>query len=287
MRGIAYRHWKVPATLLLLAIVLHIVSGCAHNLFYYPDNDDHGDSPAASGLKHEFVTFASTDGTRLTGWFVPAAGVAEPRNAKGTVIQVHGNAGNMTAHWAFVSWLPARGFNVFMFDYRGYGESAGSPNLQGLFEDTRSAIDYVRKRPDVDPRRLVILAQSLGGNNAVAAVGEGSREGIRAMVIDSTFSSYSAIANDKLPGIGLLVDDRYSADRYVAGLAPIPLLFIHGMEDRVIPYRHSERLFALAGEPKWLTLVPGGAHIDALSGRQGEKYRDIVADFFTASLMGP
>lgn len=194
----------------------------------------------------------------------------------------------MSAHWPLVSWLPKRNVNLFMFDYRGFGESEGTPTQKGLLDDTRSAMDYVRHRPDVNTQRLVLLGQSLGGNNVLATVGNcmdcanrrhGDRTGVRAIILDSTFSSYSAIANQMIPGSGFLLDDRYSADRNISSIAPIPLLLLHGTADHVIPWQHSEALFAKAGEPKQIIIIPEGEHIDAFSERHGEIYRDAAIDF--------
>lgn len=280
MRAVVW-YWRC---LLLLGGLA--MSGCAAQFFYYPDHTHYG-SPADDGLRYEPVTFASRDGTRLSGWFVPASDRADPRTAKGTVVHFHGNAQNMSAHWGFVSWLPARGFNVFVFDYRGYGDSAGKPAPKGVFEDALSALDHVRARPDVDPSRLLVLGQSLGGTNAIAAVGSGNRAGVRALVIESTFRSYSAIAHEKVPGAGWLMSDRYSADRYVAAIAPIPILFLHGTADPVVPYHHSQELHALAREPKYLVTVLRGQHLEALTPSFGEQYRDRVVDFFEAALATP
>lgn len=64
----------------------------------------------------------------------------------------------MSAHWPLVSWLPERNFNVFMFDYRGFGKSKGTPSQAGLLDDTQSAINVVRHRSDVNPQRLVLVS---------------------------------------------------------------------------------------------------------------------------------
>jgi fermentation-respiration switch protein FrsA (DUF1100 family) len=268
------------------AVVLStlLISGCVSSVFYYPDRVLY-DTPASAGLAFEKVGFSSKDGTKLSGWFIPAAGHANPRTAKGTVIHFHGNAQNMTAHWQFVSWLPKSGYNVFVFDYRGYGESAGSPEPKGLFEDSISALDYVRSRTDLDAERLLVLGQSLGGTNAIAAVGAGNRKGIRAIAIEATFFSYASIANDKIFGAGLLVDDTYSAERYIEGISPIPLLLMHGTADAVIPYAHSLRLLEKAHAPKTLITIDGGEHIEALaSDRFGTRYQKALLDFFGTAL---
>ena len=261
------------------------LAGCVSSPFYYPDRVLYS-TPASVGLKFENAVFTSNDGTQLTGWFIPATGYQNPKNAKGTVIHFHGNAQNMSAHWQFVSWLPQRGFNVFVFDYRGYGASQGIPEPKGVFEDSNAALNYVRLREDVDPERLVVLGQSLGGTNAIAVVGSGNRLGVKAIAIEATFFSYSSIANDKISGTGMLVDDTYSAERYVGNLAPIPLLLLHGTSDPVIPYAHSLRLFDKASEPKTLITIEGAGHTEALTAQFGVKYQEALLGFFDTSLSG-
>ena len=257
--------------------------GCAQNLFYQPDNILY-DTPNNAGLSFEEVSFQSQDGTQLTGWFIPAKGVSDPKQAKGTVIHFHGNAQNISAHWRFAQWLPEHGYNLFAFDYRGYGTSKGSPNVKGVFEDSHAAINYVRQRPDVNPDKLVIFGQSLGGTNAIAAVGSGNQQGIRALIIESTFSSYSAIASDKVPGAGYLMNDDYSAQRFIANISPIPLVLIHGTDDPVIGLKHTQQLFALARQPKQLILVPGGSHIQAFAPKFVKTYQQQLLDFLDSAL---
>jgi len=276
------RALAIFAAAIFLTGFLLQAGGCADGAFYYPTKTVYG-TPAQAGIAYEEVAFKSADGTRLTGWFMPARGVADARQAKGTVIHFHGNGENITSQWQFAGWLTARGFNVLVFDYRGYGASEGSPSPAGCFDDSNAAINYVRARPDVDPARLLIFGQSLGGNNAIAAVGAGNRAGIRALAEESTFFSYPDIANDKISGVGLLVSDRYSAKNHIAAIAPIPLLLIHGTNDKVVPYSHATRLLAAAGEPKQLITIEGGGHIGAMM-RRDDSYRDALVKFFEDAL---
>lgn len=275
----ARRWWQLP----LLALPLFLLGGCVQSMFYYPDRVRY-ETPDALGLRYENVRFTSADGTRLSGWFIPAAGRPDPKAAKGTVVHFHGNAQNMSSHWRFVAWLPRQDYNVFVFDYRGYGESEGKPEPKGVFEDSNAALDHVRARADVDASRLFVFGQSLGGTNAIAAVGSGNRTGVKAVAIESTFYSYSAIANDKLPGAGLLVGNDYAASKYVAAIAPIPLLLIHGTADAVIPHGHSQRLLAEAKEPKQLIEVPGAGHLEPMSApRFGTTYQQALTRFFESA----
>lgn len=261
---------------LLLGCLLFGLSSCAQQAFYYPDHADYG-TPAQAGLQYENIFFQSEDGTRLHGWFIPAQNAGGLIPARATIIHFHGNAQNLSAHKEAVQWLPAHGYNVFLFDYRGYGLSEGRPNQAGLFADSNAALNYVRSRPDVDKNRLLVFGQSLGGTNAIAAVGAGNHAGIRAVAIESTFSSYSDIANDKFSGSGLLVRNTYSSRRFIGRISPIPLLLIHGTADQVIPDKHSQTLFDLAGEPKQLVLIPNGTHL-GLQGKSG--YEQLLLNFF-------
>lgn len=224
----------------LCCCLLHLFNTAhRHQFFYYPDDKIYGPDPRSA----ESVEFTAKDGTRLHGWFIPSAtGPAE--NAIATIIHAHSNAGNMSAHWPLVSWLPERNFNVFMFDYRGFGKSKGTPSQAGLLDDTQSAINVVRHRSDVNPQRLVLFGQSIGGANILDVIGQGDREGIRAVILDSTFASYATIANQMIPGSGYLLDESYSGENYIASVSPIPLLLIHGKADHVIPWQHSEKLYS-------------------------------------------
>lgn len=275
-----------PGLLWLMGWSVWALTGCS-SVFYYPSTTLRL-SPAAFKIEYHNVSFQSHDGTRLHGWFIPATGPPH-----GTVVFFHGNAENISTHYGAVAWLTGRGYHLFLFDYRGYGQSSGVAKMSGIQEDARAAIEYVRTRPDVDPNRLILFGQSLGGAIAVYAVAEQIREGIRALVIESTFTSYRTIAREKLAGfwptwplqwpLALLISDRYSPLQVIHKVSPIPVLIIHGDADEVVPYHHAERLLRAAGLPKTLWTVPGGHHADALT-RYGATYQLRLIQFLNEVL---
>jgi uncharacterized protein len=251
----------------LIAVAV-LFSGCG-GIFFQPSNRI---DPRLDELKapYEVVKFKSGDGTELKGLFLPAKKLP----AKATVVQFHGNGENMTSHVLFCWWLLAEGYNVFSFDYRGYAGSQGSPSIKGAVADGIAALEYVKSRKDVDSGKLVVLGQSLGGAIAPASLVLGSTEGVRAVVLDSTFSSYRSIARRKLGGIwltwplqyplSLLFPDSRSPRKNVGKLG-VPLLMLHGDADDVVPLAEGRALFAAAREPKEFWEIPGGKHTDGLT----------------------
>ncbi len=265
------------------------LGGCSQSLFFRPDRVDRG-SPAERGLRFVESDFASADGTPLSGWFIPTTEVADPRMARGTVVHFHGNAENITSHWRLLYWLPGRGFNVFVFDYRGYGRSGttagaqATPTPEGLAADSVAALQHVASLPEVDPSRIVVLGQSLGGTNAIVAVAHPGSPPVKAIAIEATFRSYSSIANEKLPFAGSAMDDTLSAERHIAQLPSIPILLLHGEDDRTISVSHSQRLYALAREPKRLVIVPDCGHLEVFHGPFADQNRSLLEEFFLHAL---
>src|SRR5262245_20500306 len=164
------------ACLLLIAGFVLWISGCMERMFYHPTR---GLTPVPAELPGgEGVWFTSADRTRLFGWFIPAApresGTSGALGASvPTILHVHGNAGNIESHSWFTEYLPAAGFNVFIFDYRGYGQSEGHARRRGpLIEDTHAALDYLLTRDDIDPHRIGMYGQSLGGSIGLNVMAE-------------------------------------------------------------------------------------------------------------------
>jgi fermentation-respiration switch protein FrsA (DUF1100 family) len=212
------------------------------------------------------------------------------------VLHFHGKSDNMGRHLDFVDWLPARGFNVVLFDYRGFGSSEGQPSPRKVHEDAVAALAFVRSQPELDPDRLLVFGQSLGGAVAIAALARGDGDGVRAVVTESTLSSYRMVVREQMEKMGLwgilrwplsvlLTNNRYSPDKAINKLPPVPILLIHGADDQGVPAAHCRRLFERARPPKQMWIVEGGRHLDTFT-VHGRIYRQKLVDFFFDALDG-
>lgn len=257
---------------------------CASGLFYHPDRISYS-NPSSEHLKYESIFFKSIDGTKLHAWYIPAVG-----DEKGVVIHFHGNSQNISGHFSLVSWLPREGYSLFMFDYRGYGLSEGKPDREGLHLDSISALNFVFDNPNINNSNIFVLGQSLGGANAIDAVSAIQGRNIKALVIESTFVSYQDIALEKSKSVSfvsgsfasspsLLTTDKHSPKDNIRNIAAVPILFIHGTEDKVIPLRHSKELYEQALEPKSMWVIDKGRHLDAFAEHRPEM-KESVLEYF-------
>ena len=227
--------------------------------------------------------FANADGNRLHGWFFPA------EDPVGTILHCHGNAGNISAHFGFVSWLPSQRWNVFCFDYRGYGASAGTVTRRGLIDDVAAAHSYLVQREDTINERLCLFGQSLGG--AVGLVGAAIHAlPLAGICVEGSFSSYRAAARFVTQRTWylwagsavisrLLVSDEWSPKDYVGQLPDMPKLFVCGDNDRIVDCRQTVELFDASDEPKQLLRIAGGEHLGAVENESGDGRSTIVTFF--------
>jgi len=262
-----------------LALGLILGLNACSNLFFVPMKTLLR-TPDELGLDFENVFIDSSDGVRLYAWFLPA-----DETPRGTILFLHGNAENISTHIGAVYWLPARGYNVLLLDYRGYGLSSGEPSLQGATDDIQAALRWLLARADGKP--VVVLGQSLGASLSVVAIDRaGLAPRIRALILDSAFSDYRLIAREKLADFWLtwplqyplswLISDHFIPTKAIARISPTPVLIIHGENDSIIPPHHAKKLYQAAQKPKALWLVPNAGHIAALTRAE---IRDRLVDY--------
>ncbi len=258
---------------ILAILLLMLLPGCG-SLFFYPGKQLY-DNPSARRFSPEDVYFKTPDGLTLHGWFFQTT---KP-DAGATILVLHGNAENLSTHVNSVLWLVPEGFNLFIFDYRGYGKSQGSPGIKGVHVDAEAALKALLSMPRVEKERIIVLGQSIGGAIGVYTVANTSyKERIAALVIDSAFSSYRRIAREKLSQfvmtwpfqypLSFLFTDDYSPVKWIKQVSPVPLLIIHGEQDPVVPIHHGQILYDAAVQPKelWKSTVPG--HVSSFADKR-------------------
>lgn len=263
-------------------LALSMLTGCT-NIFLQPDRVLRY-LPERTEGRWEDVRFKSADGADLIGlWFS-----AKTTPSKGVIVHFHGNGENMTSHYLFVYWLAAEGYDVFTFDYRSYGGSTGRKSIAGSIEDGVAALRAARGRAGGSRERLIVIGQSLGGALALAALARDGGEGVRGVILDSTFASYRKVARLKLGGFwltwplqyplsALLISDRWAPERLIARRKPVPLLMLHAEGDPVVPYTQGRTLFDLAPAPKEFWKLDSKGHTEAFYARASQYRPPLLA----------
>lgn len=251
------------------ALALMISPGLVASFLFFPSREHPGPAPTLAGVPGEDVFLTTPDGTRIHGWWHDA-GPGAP-----VVLHLHGNAGNIGGRTPIAAGFLRHGLSVFMLDYRGYGLSGGKPVEEGVYEDARTALDWLQGRPDAGP--VVLHGVSLGG--AVAARVAWERPEVAGLILESTFTSLEAMAAVAYPFLPSFLRGRLTGQFDTLSLVPglrMPILVIHGAADTLIPVEMGRTLHRAAAERTdappagWLE-VAGAGHNDVFMAG-GEEY---------------
>jgi fermentation-respiration switch protein FrsA (DUF1100 family) len=231
-------------------------------------------TPAAIGRDFRDLEIETDDGERLHGWWLPGTAPAA-----GHVLLCHGNAGNVADRVLHAALLTAAGFDVLLFDYRGYGRSSGRPSERGTYRDARAARCALLEQPAVDASRVLYVGESLGGAVAVELAVEFPPAGL---VLQSTFSSVRDLARRHYRFVPAgIVPDAYSSLTRIHRLNGA-LLVLHGDSDDIVPVAHGRALFDAASEPKRIHVAAGAGHNDLVT-RMGPAYAQLIAAWATGT----
>lgn len=217
-------------------------------LVFFPDRTMTGD-PGDIGLAFEDVWMKS-GGRRVHGWFVPAV------SPRATLLFCHGNAGNISHRLDSIKVFHDLQLSVLIFDYQGYGRSAGKPGEAATYRDARAAWDHLTEERGLRPDEIVLFGRSLGGAVAIELA---TVTDPMAVIVESCFTSAVDLGTKVYPWlpIRLVARIKYNSLRRVEDI-DVPKLFIHSIDDEVVPFGMGKRLYARAQKPKQFLKIRGG-----------------------------
>ena len=269
------RRRLIVTTAVLIAVAAALASfscwgGVIERAFiYFPDRNLNAD-PADVGLVFEEVRPVTSDGVQLHGWYVPG-------DIEVTWLWFHGNAGNIGHRLENLRLLHDElGVGIYLFDYRGYGRSRGTPSEDGTYLDAEAALADLGSRDDIDADRIVYFGRSVG---AAVAVELAARHPPYALILESPFPSIQDMARRIYPflPIGRFLRTRYDSMAKVGRLA-VPVLVLHGDRDDVVPLEAGKKLFEGAREPKVFHVISGAGHNDTYE-VGGREYFRVLREF--------
>ncbi len=280
-----------------------MLADLVRKLTYFPDRADDL-SPQLWRLaadRVQAVSLNTDDGLTLNGWQFLAAGVdatagpnagpgeriPEPAARRPVVLFFSGNGGHRGYRVAEAGLLTRAGADVLLFDYRGYGDNPGEPSEEGLAADARTVWRYATDERAMEPRRIIVYGESLGGAVATRLAAEScaAETPPAGLILRSTFSTLADVARHHYPVLPvqmLMVEHYPSTDRI--GHVTCPVLMLHGQQDTIVPYLLGRKLFAAApsaasnGTSKQFVDLPHADHNDVLD-TEGELMQSAVTEF--------
>ena len=243
--------WIAAIAFVLYVALAATVYFAQRSLMYFPDTAHV--TPAAAGLPEaEEVPLTAADGTHIHVWHVP------PRDNKPVIVFFHGNGGSLAGEVDRFRRLISDGIGLVAVEYRGYGGSEGSPTEAGLIEDAEAAYAFTRAHYPV--KQIVVWGGSLGSGVAVALAAE---KPVGRLILEAPFTSTEAVGARHywyLP-VRWLMKDQFRSDERI-GKVTAPLMIMHGVLDRTVPYAMGEEMFELANKPKHIVRFLDGGHED-------------------------
>jgi hypothetical protein len=275
MEGSMRLLFEAAALVFLFSVFSLVLVRWMENRMMFAPSAEHELYPERFGLEPEEVWIAAgEDGDKIHGWYFNSS----PGNV--VILYAHGNGGNIADRLPVIKGYVESGYDLFIYDYRGFGKSGGSPGRKRFIEDNFAAYDYLTKTRSVDPSEIVLLGQSLGGAVVLRLANEIK---CRAVILEGTFFSIKQIARDLYPYIPVWIAASSDLDngREVKKLG-CPLLLIHGTDDTTLPHYHSEMLYEAARDPKEFLSIKGAGHTD-LYAVNPSRYYGAISRFIESS----
>jgi uncharacterized protein len=217
---------------------------------------------------------------RLSGWWMPADVSAKQTTTAKTLLYLNGRGSNKSFHLPRMAGLHKLGLSILMFDYRGFGDSAGDfPHEAQVYADAQAAWNYLTQTRKIPPQQIILYGESLGGAIALDLAAKQPAAG--GLILQSTFTSMAAVVRQTnwlhwFP-IDQLLTERFDSLTKISTLR-VPVLILHGQADPVVPAWMSQQLYNTAPQPKRLLLIPGKGHFSIYQ-PGNHSYLQAIQDF--------
>ncbi|MDE5117142.1 MAG: alpha/beta hydrolase [Trichodesmium sp. St2_bin2_1] len=232
--------------------------------FFFSDRLIFLPRPSSYQTNQDFVKLKSRDRTQITGIYLPLP------KAEYTILYSHGNGEDLGEILPRLRDLRDIGFNIFSYDYQGYGTSQGRPSVAGAYQDVNAAYEYLTQKLGIPANKIIVYGYSVGGGPSVDLA---SRQPVAGLVIESSFTTAFRVVT----GIPVYPFDKFPNIDNIKNVN-CPVLVIHGNADRVIPFSHGQQLFAMVDQPKLSFWVNGAGHLNLLE-VAGEEYVKVMTEF--------
>ena len=237
------------------ALLVIIVFFFQRNFLYHPtinsylkDNQNNNEP-----TEIEKVKIITEDKINLTGWFY-----LNTKMDNKTILFLHGNAGSLENRTYKLNYFKDLNLNFLIIAWRGFSGNKGSPNEQGLYEDAKSAINWLKRR-GVKEKDIILYGESLGTGVAVEIAQNKNYAGI---ILESPFTSMIDMGKKYYPffPVKFLLKDKFESDKKIDKIN-IPIFIIHGKVDKIVPYEMGKKMYELANEPKYFHSQQYGDHM--------------------------
>ena len=253
---------RIMTSLLLIPLLIYI--GLLIYAYFYADSVIFQAQSSSYRDDSNIIKLKTADGKTISARFFENPGATQ------TILFSHGNAEDIGLLDSTADDFRKINFAFFAYDYRGYGTSEGTATEEGTYRDIDAAYEYLINDLKIPPEKIIVYGRSLGG---AVSIDLASRKRVGGLIAESTFVSAFRV----LTKIQIAPFDKFPSIDKIKKVN-CPVLFIHGRNDRIIPFWHGEKLFAEANEPKFSLWIERADHND-VSDVGGETYLKAIRDF--------
>jgi fermentation-respiration switch protein FrsA (DUF1100 family) len=229
----------------------------ADSMIFLPQSSSYQDN-------QNIIKIQTSDNKNISAIYLPNY------QAKYTILYAHGNAEDLGYIKPRLETIRDLGFNIFAYDYRGYGTSEGTPTEKAAYQDIDSVYNYLTQKLNIPPQQIIVFGRSVGGGSAIDLA---VRKPVAGLIVEGSFTSIFRVV---VP-FPLLPFDKFTNLNKIKKVK-CPVLIMHGTTDKIIPFSHGKKLFAAVSSPKLSLWVEGAGHND-LAFVAGKRYSDILKKF--------